>query len=44
MTRHILVIEDNKDLAKLLEIHLKDLSYNVDLALEGPDGLVNSST
>jgi len=39
MTRRILVIEDNKDLARLLEIHLRDLSYDVDLAFDGDDGL-----
>jgi len=36
--RKILVIEDNKDLAKLLEIHLRDLSYSVDLAFDGDKG------
>ncbi len=39
MSRKILVIEDNKDLAKLLELHLEDLSYQVDLALDGASGL-----
>jgi DNA-binding response OmpR family regulator len=38
MTRNILVIEDNKDLARLLELHLQDLSYSVDLAFDGDTG------
>ena len=44
MTRHILVIEDNEDLAHLLEIHLRDLSYEVDLALEGDIGLAKAES
>ena len=39
MSRRILVIEDNRDLAHLLEIHLQDLSYHVDLAFDGDKGL-----
>lgn len=39
MTKSILVIEDNKDLAKLLEINLRDMSYRVDLAFDGNTGL-----
>ncbi len=39
MSRRILVIEDNKDLASLLELHLRDLSYEVDLAFDGEAGL-----
>ena len=38
MSRKILVIEDNKDLARLLKLHLQDLSYAVDLALDGDRG------
>ncbi len=44
MTRKILVIEDNKDLARLLEIHLKDLSFEVDLAFDGIEGLSKYET
>lgn len=33
------MIEDNKDLARLLEMHLQDLSYEVDLAYDGVAGL-----
>jgi DNA-binding response OmpR family regulator len=35
MTRKILVVEDNQDLARLLELHLGDLTYAVDLAFDG---------
>jgi DNA-binding response OmpR family regulator len=40
----ILVIEDNQDLAHLLEINLKDLFYEVDLAFDGNDGLKMAET
>jgi DNA-binding response OmpR family regulator len=39
MTKRILIIEDNSDLGKLLEMHLKDLDYRVDLAVDGVSGL-----
>jgi DNA-binding response OmpR family regulator len=42
MSRRILVIEDNKDLAHLLEIHLKDLSYQVDLTFDGDNGIAKA--
>ena len=42
MSQKILIVEDNKDLARLLEIHLKDLSYDVDLAFEGTKGLAKA--
>jgi DNA-binding response OmpR family regulator len=42
MSRRILVIEDNKDLANLLEIHLKDQSYEVELAFDGDKGLARA--
>ncbi len=38
MSRKILVIEDNQDLARLLELHLSDLTYQVDLAFDGKAG------
>jgi DNA-binding response OmpR family regulator len=37
--KQILIIEDNKDLATLLQIHLRDLHFAVDLAGEGDAGL-----
>jgi DNA-binding response OmpR family regulator len=39
MSEQILVVEDNKDLARLLDLHLRDLSYQVDLAFDGHEGL-----
>ncbi len=39
MPQRILVIEDNRDLAQLLDLHLRDLSYRVDLAHDGKVGL-----
>ena len=44
MSRKILVIEDNEDLAHLLEIHLNDLFYEVDLAFDGITGLAKAET
>ena len=38
MSRTILVVEDNQDLARLLELHLRDLTYDVDLAFDGTAG------
>lgn len=39
MSHRILVIEDNHDIARLVELHLKDLSYQVDLDTNGRTGL-----
>ncbi len=44
MARKILVVEDNKDLGRLLEMHLRDLSYEVDLAFDGAGGLAKAET
>jgi DNA-binding response OmpR family regulator len=44
MSRKILIIEDNQDLAHLLEIHLGDLSYEVDLAFDGHEGLAKAES
>ncbi len=33
MTRNVLVIEDNRDIAHLVQLHLKDLDCDVQLAL-----------
>ena len=44
MPRRILVIEDNHDLAHLLEIHLRDLSYEVELAVDGDKGLAKAES
>lgn len=42
MQRRVLVIEDNKDLAQLLALHLSDLSYHVDMAHDGNQGLTHA--
>jgi DNA-binding response OmpR family regulator len=42
MKKRILIIEDNIDLARLLAGHLRDLSYEVDLAADGNEGLANA--
>ncbi|MEJ2697396.1 MAG: response regulator transcription factor [Candidatus Sulfobium sp.] len=39
MKSHILIIEDNRDLARLLRVHLGDLSYEVEVAADGVSGL-----
>ena len=44
MPQRILVIEDNRDLAQLLDLHLRDLSYQVDLVHDGKAGLSKATT
>ena len=44
MPKKILIIEDNRDLARLLETHLRDLSFQVDLSFDGPAGLAKAQT
>ncbi len=39
MTEKILIIEDSEDLAKLVALNLRDLSYDVQIALDGVTGL-----
>jgi DNA-binding response OmpR family regulator len=39
MPHRILVIEDNHDIARLVALHLRDLSYQVDLDTDGRSGL-----
>jgi DNA-binding response OmpR family regulator len=38
MSRSVLVIEDNKDIAHLLELHLKDIGCEVRLVFDGAEG------
>lgn len=42
MPPRILVIEDNPDIARLVELHLQDLAYTVDLAADGRSGLARA--
>jgi two-component system response regulator ArlR len=44
MAKKILIIEDNQDLAHLLEGHLRDLAYQVDLSFDGLSGLAKADT
>jgi DNA-binding response OmpR family regulator len=39
MPRKILIIEDDKDIARLVELHLMDAGYEVSLAYDGKAGL-----
>ncbi len=39
MQRRVLIIEDDKDIARLVELHLKDAGYEVSAAYEGNAGL-----
>ena len=39
MPRKILIIEDDKDIAHLVELHLKDEGYEVSRAYDGKAGL-----
>ncbi len=42
MPKKILIIEDNRDLARLLETHLLDLSFQVDLSFDGLAGVAKA--
>jgi DNA-binding response OmpR family regulator len=42
MSKKILIIEDNRDLARLLETHLRDLAFQVDLAFDGLAGVAKA--
>jgi DNA-binding response OmpR family regulator len=42
MGRSILIIEDNKELAQLLELHLHDLGFTVDTVLDGVSGIAKA--
>jgi DNA-binding response OmpR family regulator len=39
MSRNVLVIEDDRDIARLLELHLRDEGYSVTVASDGKAGL-----
>lgn len=42
MPKKILIIEDNRDLARLLETHLRDLSFQVNLSFDGLAGVAKA--
>jgi DNA-binding response OmpR family regulator len=42
MTRNVLVIEDQADIAALIKLHLQDLSCDVDIAFDGISGLASA--
>ncbi|WDP93355.1 MAG: response regulator transcription factor [Desulfobacter sp.] len=44
MDTHILVVEDNHDLAKLLELNFKDETWQVELAFDGNRGFKRART
>ena len=44
MSKKILIIEDNRDLAHLLESHLRDLAFQVDLSFDGIAGLTEADS
>ena len=44
MSKRILIIEDNPDLARLLESHLQELAYEVDLVFDGVRGLARADS
>ena len=43
MSKRILVVEDDSDIARLLQIHLSDVAYQVDVVNNGQDGLNRAS-
>ena len=44
MSKAILIIEDNRDLCGLLNLHLSDMNFQVHLAFDGPSGLSKAQT
>ena len=44
MMRNVLVIEDQRDIARLIRLHLQDLSCNVTLRFDGESGLAEAET
>jgi DNA-binding response OmpR family regulator len=44
MPKKILIIEDNRDLAHLIESHLQDLAFQVDTAFDGTSGLTRAES
>ena len=44
MTRKILVVEDNPEIADLLSMHLKDLNCDIEIRHDGLEGLIMAQT
>jgi DNA-binding response OmpR family regulator len=44
MAKHVLIIEDNRELSDLLGMHLRDLSFKVDSAEDGNAGLTKAES
>ncbi len=44
MAKQILIIEDNKELVHLLELHLRDFAFNVDSAFDGVAGMAKAES
>jgi DNA-binding response OmpR family regulator len=44
VSRRILVVEDNREIADLVALHLRDMGYQVDVALDGRTGLREALT
>jgi DNA-binding response OmpR family regulator len=42
MSRNVLVVEDDKDIARLLDLHLRDEGYSVTVASDGKTGLTRA--
>jgi DNA-binding response OmpR family regulator len=42
--KHILVVEDERDIAELIRLHLDDLDFSVTISCDGNDGLRKAST
>ncbi|BDI34055.1 DNA-binding response regulator [Capsulimonas corticalis] len=41
---NVLIVEDDRDISHLVELHLRDAGYNVDIAYDGADGLERALT
>jgi DNA-binding response OmpR family regulator len=42
MSRNVLVVEDDKDIARLLDLHLRDEGYSVTVASDGKTGMAQA--